>query len=164
MTVIVREARPDEYDAIGELTVAAYAAYPEAADDDEYRAELLDVAGRAAVCPIYVAVDDETGRVVGGAMYVPGPGPFAETEREGEAGIRMLAVDPTAQRKGIGRALTNELINRARADGRIRIALLSLTSMTAAHAMYLGLGFRRAVDRDWEVAPGLLLLGFELDL
>ena len=76
----------------------------------------------------------------------------------------MLAVDPAAQRRGVGRALTNALIDRARADGRQRIALLSLTSMTAAHAMYLGLGFRRALDRDWEVEPGMLLLGFELDL
>ena len=36
--------------------------------------------------------------------------------------------------------------------------------MTAAHALYRGLGFRRAPDRDWEVEPGIQLLGFELDL
>jgi ribosomal protein S18 acetylase RimI-like enzyme len=165
MTTQVREARPEEYDAIGELTVAAYAIYPEAAEDDGYQAELRDVEERAAICPIYVAIDETTGRVVGGAMYVPGPGNrYAESENEGEAGIRMLAVDPAFRGQGIGAALTGALIERARADGQRRIALLSLRSMTAAHRLYERLGFRRASDRDWEFEPGNRLLGFELDL
>ena len=164
MAVTVREARPAEYDAIGELTAAAYAIYPEAADDPAYMAELRDVARRAADCPIYVALDEE-GRVLGGAMYVPGPdNPHAESERDGEAGIRMLAIAPWAQGRGAGTALTQALVDRARAKGRRGIALLSLPPMTTAHHMYQRLGFRRAEDRDWEPEPGLRLLGFALDL
>lgn len=164
MSITVREARPDEYEAIGELTVAAYAIHPDAADDAPYVAELRDVARRAAICPVYAAVDD-AGRVLGGAMYVPGPGnPHAESEREGEAGIRMLAVAPEAQRRGIGTALTRALIERATTEGRRRIVLLSLPTMTAAHRLYEGLGFRRAPDRDLTSEPALVLLGFELDL
>jgi len=164
VAITVREARPAEYEAIGELTAAAYSIYPEAADDAAYMTELRDVARRAADCPIYVALDED-GRVLGGAMYVPGPAsPHAELEREGEAGIRMLAVAPWAQGRGAGTALTLALIDRARAEGRKGIALLSLPAMTTAHHMYQGLGFRRAEDRDWEPEPGLRLLGFELDL
>jgi GNAT superfamily N-acetyltransferase len=161
--VTVREARPEEYDAIGELTVAAYSIFPEVADQG-YLAELRDVAGRAAFCPVYVALDDD-GHVVGGATYVPGPdNPLAESERPGEAGIRMLAVAPSAQGQGLGTALASALLERARADGRRGIALLSLPAMTGAHRLYERLGFHRAPDRDWEPAPGLLLLGYALDL
>jgi ribosomal protein S18 acetylase RimI-like enzyme len=163
MTVTIREARPEEYEAIGELTVAAYSIFPEVADA-AYLAELRDVAGRAAVSPVYAALDD-AGRVVGGATYVHGPDtPLAESERPGEAGIRMLAVAPEAQGQGVGTALARALVERATRDGRRGVALLSLPAMTAAHRIYERLGFRRAPDRDWEPEPGLLLLGFELDL
>jgi GNAT superfamily N-acetyltransferase len=162
VAVTVREARPEEYPAIGELTVAAYSIFPEVADPG-YLAELRDAAGRAAVCPVYVALDD-AGRVVGGATYVPGPdNPLAESERSGEAGIRMLAVAPAAQGRGVGTALARALVERARAEGRRGIALLSLPAMTGAHRLYERLGFRRAPDRDWEPEPGLILLGFELE-
>ncbi len=164
MTVTVREALPDEYDAIGELTVDAYSAFPEIVADAGYLDEIRDVARRASDCPIYVAIDDD-GSVVGGAMYVPGPeNPHAEAEREGEAGIRMLAVAPTAHRRGIGTALAAALVDRARSDARARVVLLSLPSMTAAHAMYERLGFRREPSRDWEYRPGEFLVCFTVPL
>lgn len=158
----VREARPDEYAAIGELIVAAYADFIEIAEDGGYVAELRDVARRARDCPIYAAVDED-GTIVGGATYVPGPGnPWAEVEQVGEAGIRMLAVSPDARRRGIGTLLTAALVDRARADGRGGMALLSLPTMTAAHAMYERVGFRREPSRDWEYRPGAFLWAFVL--
>jgi hypothetical protein len=44
----VRPARPDEYAALGELTVAAYAAVDPGVLESDYADELRDVAGRAA--------------------------------------------------------------------------------------------------------------------
>jgi glyoxylase-like metal-dependent hydrolase (beta-lactamase superfamily II)/8-oxo-dGTP pyrophosphatase MutT (NUDIX family) len=44
----IREVRPDEFEALGELTVRAYAAIP-GETDDGYHASLRDVARRAAV-------------------------------------------------------------------------------------------------------------------
>ena len=116
--------------------------------------------GRARSTPRWIRTAD----VLGGAMYVPGPGnPHAEVEREGEAGIRMLAVAPEAQGKGVGRALLDALIARARADGRRGIALLTLDSMTKAHRLYETAGFRRDPERDWEIrarqSPALLRPG-----
>ena len=161
MGLTIREARPEEYEAIADVTLAAYAPFPETGDDPEYVAEQRDVAGRAQVCPIYVAVDDETGAVLGVATYVPGPdNPWSESERDGEAGIRMLAVAPTARRGGIGTALTNALVERARREGKRGVALLTLPAMTAAQRMYERLGFERAPDRDWEYQPGSLLIGY----
>ena len=53
MTLVVREAVPAEYEAIGAVTVAAYAIDVEAGDDGTYMAALRDAggsvrAGRAA--------------------------------------------------------------------------------------------------------------------
>lgn len=162
VSVRVREARPEEYEAIGELTVAAYAIYQEIEADDGYVRELRAVAARARACPIYAAVDAE-GRVLGGAMYVPGPcNPHAEVERDGEAGVRMLAVAPEAQGRGVGRAILEALTARARAERRRGMALLTLDSMTNAHRLYETAGFRRDPERDWEIEPGLFLRCFAL--
>jgi len=164
MTAIVREAMPSEYERIGDLTVAAYSIFPETADDSGYIDELRDVAGRARACPVYVALDAASGEVIGGATYVPGPGtPLSELEREGEAGIRMLAVAPEAQGKGAGTALLEALIARARADGRQGMALYTLPAMTAAHRLYERYGFRPEPARDWQFDPGLLLLAYSVD-
>lgn len=159
----VREVRPEEYEALGELTVAAYLTVGEDGQDG-YLDFVRDVALRVASCPVLVAVDDD--RVLGGVTYVPGPGtPYSESEEESEAGFRMLAVDPRgSQGRGVGRALVQACIDRARDEHRSRIVLLTRPLMTAAHRLYLGMGFRRAPERDWEPEPGLELLGFVLDL
>jgi len=163
MAVVVREALPAEYDAIGELTVAAYAIYIGRAGGG-YAAELRDVAGRSEACPIYVALDAGSDQVIGGATYVPGPGnPYAEVERDGEAGIRMLAVAPDAQGRGTGTALVDALVARARSEGRHGMALLTMDSMTTAHRIYRRLGFERDPSRDWQVMPGLVLRCFAIE-
>lgn len=165
--VTVREARPAEHAPLGALTVAAYEQLPLSAEDpdhDAYLEEIRDVAARARHCTIYAAVDAD-GRLLGGVTYVPGPGtPVSECELEGEAGFRMLAVDPAAQGRGVGRALVEACIERARADGRSGLALLTLPSMRAAHRLYERLGFARAPDRDWEFAPGFVLRCYVLPL
>jgi GNAT superfamily N-acetyltransferase len=163
MTIEIREVRPEEYAALGDLTVAAYVAVGEV-DHPGYLEHVRDVASRAAVCPVLVAVDG-SGRVLGGVTYVPGPGtPYSEIEAADEAGFRMLAVDPTAQGQGIGRRLVEACLGRARRDGRRGMVLMTRPFMTAAHRLYLTLGFRRAPERDWWPEPDVELLAFERDL
>ena len=92
----IRLAEPADYDALGQITLEAYEGNRDDLGDD-YRDELRNVAGRAAACPVLVAVAPDGG-VLGGVAYVPGrDNPMSELERDGEAGIRMLAVDPAAQ-------------------------------------------------------------------
>jgi ribosomal protein S18 acetylase RimI-like enzyme len=159
----VREILPDEHPRLGELTVAAYLEIPGVADEGEYLSELCDVEGRAAQVPVLVAVDDDRA-VLGGIAYVPGPGPLAEIERDDEAGIRMLAVAPEAQGRGIGRALVEACIARARAEGKHRLVLLTLPTMTVAQGLYRSLGFERDEANDWEYEPGRVLWSFALAL
>ena len=159
----IRTPQPDEYAALGALTVAAYRSVQGWDLDDGYAAELADVNGRAAAAELFVALVD--GELVGGITYVGDhTNPYAEDLRGGEAGIRMLAVDPSIHGQGVGRALMERCVEQARGEGRRSLVLHSTPWMTAAHRLYARLGFVRAPDRDWHPQPDVPLLGFILDL
>jgi GNAT superfamily N-acetyltransferase len=161
---MVREVRPDEYDVLGEITVAAYAALDGGVLDKDpaYVETLRDVAARAASALVLVAAEGD--RVVGGVTYVGGPGPFAEFEGDDTAGIRMLAVAPEAQGTGAGSALVAACVTRARETGRRRIVLHTTPWMGTAHRLYERAGFVRAAELDWLPVPEIPLLGYVLDL
>lgn len=158
----IRDVRLDEMDGLGALTVAAYRDAGET--DEDYYPELRDVAARATVVPVLVAVESGTGRLLGGVTYVPGPGPYHEGEFGDAAAFRMLAVAADARGRGVGRALVQAVIARARADGRPAVCLFTRPFMTAAQRLYASLGFVRQPQHDWEFAPGEWLHGYLLEL
>ena len=159
---VIREARPAEYDAVGEICVLAYGALDDETDLG-YFSELRNVAGRAALVDVLVAAEPD-GALLGTVTYVPGPGPLSESEREDEAGFRMLAVAPWAQGRGVGRALVEACIERARADGKAALAIFTRPSMHMAHRLYEALGFQRDRPSDWEFEPGEWLWGYRIRL
>ena len=162
VTIEIRPIQPQEHHTLGELTVEAYRAL-DGAQLGAYADELADVTARARAAEVLVAV--EGGVVLGGVTFVPGPdNPYAEQLQEGEVGIRMLAVVPSAQGKGVGRALSVACIDRARDRRARRVALHSTPWMKAAHRLYESLGFVRAPERDLQVSPDVLLLSFVLGL
>jgi ribosomal protein S18 acetylase RimI-like enzyme len=129
-----------------------------------YDVQLRDVPRRATVSCVLVAVTP-AGELLGGVTYVSGPeDPLSQELCEGEAGIRMLAVAPTAQGLGVGRALTTACLDRARAEGRCRMVLHTGTWMPVAIGLYESLGFVRDPAIDFTPAPGIELLGYGLDL
>ncbi|MDQ2966561.1 MAG: GNAT family N-acetyltransferase [Chloroflexota bacterium] len=156
----IRPARPAEYEAVGEICVLAYGAL-EGETDLGYHEELRNVAGRAALVDVLVAAEPH-GPLLGTVTYVPGSGPLSESEREDEAGFRMLAVAPWAQGRGVGRALVEACIERARADEKGGLAIYTRPSMRMAHRLYGSLGFERDKASDWEFEPGEWLWGFRL--
>lgn len=165
MGILVRPAASSELERLGEIVVAAYDAIGALEGDDDYVSELRDVARRARDAVVLAAVDGETGEPLGCVTYVPdASNPFAEDLREGEAGIRMLAVDTAAQGRGAGTALVAACLERARAEGRRAVFLHSLPVMDGAQRIYARLGFRRVPERDWIPWPGLHLMGFVLEL
>ena len=161
--MIVRDVRPEEHEALGALTVAAYRALLGEDMDAGYAEELADVAGRAGLVDVLVAADDH-GRLLGGITYIPGPGPMAWFTGAGEAGMRMLAVDPEAQGRGVGAALVAACVERAVAAGRTRLLLHTTQPMIVAHRLYERAGFLRDPGHDEVLEGGLLLLGYALDL
>ncbi|MGH9248694.1 MAG: GNAT family N-acetyltransferase, partial [Acidimicrobiales bacterium] len=103
--------------------------------------------------------------VLGGVTYVAGPdSAWAEFSEPDGAGIRMLAVAPEAQGRGVGEGLSRACVDRARATGRGQILLHSTDRMTTAHRIYERLGFTRDASLDWEPLPGFWLRGFRLRL
>jgi GNAT superfamily N-acetyltransferase len=161
--VIVRPANEADYDALGDLTVAAYRAIPDVPQEatDGYEEELRDVAGRVNVgAEVMVAVTDG-GVLAGGVTYVPDHlNKLAEFDDPHAAGIRMLAVSPAHQGSGAGTALTTWCVDRARATGRERIILHTIKWMKTAHRIYERAGFERTTALDWEPIPGFLLMAF----
>ena len=162
--VEVREAAIEDFDRLGTICEAAYRALPGGELSDDYAAILRDVADRAKHDVVLAAYNDD-GTPLGCVTYVRDlDSPSAEVMLEGEAGVRMLAVDPSAWGRGIGRALMDACIELAREDGKQRVVLSSTTHMETAHRMYTKLGFRRMPELDWDPVPGVHLLVFALDL
>ncbi len=155
---------PAVLERLGAIVVAAYEAVGALEGDDDYVPELRDVERRVSEAVVFAALDEAGGTPLGCVTYVPGPdNAWAEHLRDGEASIRMLAVDPAAQGRGVGTALAEACVARARADGRRAVFLHSLPVMVDAQRIYDRLGFRRVPERDW-IFPGFLLMGFVLDL
>lgn len=163
MEVTIRPADPAELDAVGALTLAAYAADGTITAEHPYAARLLDAEARARDAVLLVAIDAR-GSLLGTATYVRPGTPFAEVGGPGEAEIRMLAVAPEARGAGLGRLLSDACIRRARADGCDAVALSSGAWMATAHRLYERLGFTRTPERDWSPRPGIDLVAFRLPL
>lgn len=154
---------PTEAEAAGQVVVTAFEEVPGAHMGGGYAAELADVAGRAQVSEVLVAVDEAV--VVGCVTFVPDVhSPLAEQLREGECQIRMMAVAPRCQGRGVGQLLLDAALDRARALGRRVVLLHSTPVMRAAHHLYQRNGFVRVPERDWSPEPGLTLIAFQLDL
>jgi GNAT superfamily N-acetyltransferase len=132
--------------------------------DDSYRAELRDLATRVAVAEVTVAVADD-GRYLGCVTYAGEVGnPYHEFADPDAATFRMLAVDPAVEGHGVGRALLEWCIERAREQKKARLLIYTGTVMNRAHAIYERRGFVRRPDLDWRPEPHLLLLAYGLEL
>ena len=158
--MLIRPARPDEYDAIGELAVRVYLAEGYTRADQRYNTVLRDAAGRAEKAELVVAVD-EADRILGTVTYAGHGSPYAEhVESADAASFRMLVVALDARGQGVGEALVRWCINRARAGGARELRLSTQEGMTAAGRLYLRLGFVRTPERDWRPEPGVDLITY----
>jgi GNAT superfamily N-acetyltransferase len=110
------------------------------------------------------------------AMYGPPDGVFLLAEHVGAfvgcgafhrfAGsiceLKRLYVIPAMLGRGIGRALTQALIDEARHHGYEAIALDTLPSMKSALALYTSLGFRPTPPYRYNPVPGAIFLSLPL--
>ncbi|HEV2890667.1 MAG TPA: GNAT family N-acetyltransferase [Frankiaceae bacterium] len=159
---LVRPARPEEYDAIADLTVEVYSSL-DGGLHPEYAAILRRTAERAATAEVLVAVEGE-GPLLGSVTYVPEPGPQASIATGDEAEFRTLVVSPKAQGQGVGRGLVQWSVDRARRDGRERLVLSTMPWMRVAHGLYERMGFVRTPERDWHPRPEVDCWTYALDL
>lgn len=151
----IREATTAEHAEAGRVTAAAYRSLVR---DPSYLERIADVADRAQRTIVLVAVED--GAIVGSLTLEVSRRVNARDDplEAHRAHIRMLGVAPGHQGRGIGTALMREAEARALAAGKTEITLHTTEPMTAARAVYAGLGYERGAD---EVLPdGLVLLGY----
>lgn len=111
-----------------------------------------------------VLVVERHGRVAGSVAF------YADASLEGLglpaewAGLRTLAVHPEARGRGIGRQLSQQCLEMARARGAPVFGLHTAGFMTAACRLYETLGFRRAPELDLRASAILGLADDEGDI
>ena len=165
--IAIRDALPDERPAIRELTLRAYAQYERIMTPTSWAG--LDEAVRAALVteePVDWIVAEEGGKLLGSVMLWP-PATDAYRGSTGPAGwpeLRLLAVSEDARGRGVGQALVEECIRRARASGATHLGLHTARSMEAAVRMYERMGFVRHPASDFQPEGSELVRGYRLEL
>ncbi|TRW43494.1 GNAT family N-acetyltransferase [Georgenia yuyongxinii] len=145
----VAPVRTDELARVGELCVAAYRAAGMAEEDDGYALQLRDVAARAADAVVLVA---RAGREVLGTVTLAAAGTaYADLARGDELEVRMLAVDPAVQRRGVAEVLLRGAAEWAAEQGypALVLSVLSHDGPGTPHRLYERLGYRRDPARDY---------------
>ncbi|RNI23424.1 GNAT family N-acetyltransferase [Rufibacter latericius] len=168
---LIRNADPSEFTALGQLMVRVYSQLEGFPKPDEQPAyyQMLSNIGDFTQHPdveILVAVS-EKGTINGGVVFFRdlqsyGSGGTA-TQEKNAAGFRLLAVPPEARGLGIGKALTQECIQRAKDLQLSQVIIHSTKAMQTAWKMYEKLGFRRSEDLDF-LQGDLPVFGFRLHL
>jgi GNAT superfamily N-acetyltransferase len=168
----VRLAADDDVEPARTVLGAAYSQYESYFPSENwtpYLADILDLEGRADASELIVAELD--GRVVGCVSYFP---PGAKTSYPSDSlsehwpvnwsAVRLLAVDPSSRRAGVGRRLTEACIERAREQRAPALGLHTTAPMSVARAMYERMGFERAPRYDFRPGPSILVEAYRLDL
>lgn len=161
-TIEIRDARPEEFDEVGDVTVRGYG-HTEDTGTDSYLLVLRDVAKRAPHADIIIATLD--GAIVGACAYPHKGGPYediAHAPFEGE--FRMLTTVEEARGHGIGAKLTKECLRRIRRDGRTTCVISVAPNNGPAEHIYKSFGFERDPSRDWTAPDGFKLQCWVLDM
>jgi predicted N-acetyltransferase YhbS len=163
----IRDARPEERDAIRDLTLRAYAEYATIMHRDAWTGleKAIHDAFRATT-PAEQVVADDHGTLIGSVMLFPAQvrayGDMLEPLAWPE--VRLLAVPPEARGRGVAKALMDECLRRAREAGAAAVGIHTSGSMRVAMQMYERMGFVRVPEHDVRVPSGELVEAYRLSL
>jgi GNAT superfamily N-acetyltransferase len=163
----IRDARADERAAIQDLTLAAYAEYATIMTPTAWAGLRQAVlVGLDAEGPVERIVAELEGTLLGSVMLYP---PAANAYGNAIAGagwpeLRLLAVAPAARGQGVGTALVEECIWRARRAGASALGLHTSESLQTAIRMYERMGFVRAPAGDFRPSGAELIMAYRLML
>jgi len=168
-TYTIRNAKPEEFKAIGTLMVDVYSAlegFPSPTEQPDYYEVLKNVSSLTnnPNIELIVAVSQQ-GAIGGAVVYFKdmkdyGSGGTA-TQEQNACGFRLLAVDSNTRGLGLGKALTLECINRGKASPATQMIIHTTNTMKPAWKMYETLGFQRSDDLDF-MQGELPVFGFRL--
>ncbi len=135
----IREFQRDDKVEVDALALRAFEQFKETYGDWPAFKARINVSALAEVGEVIVA--EMGGRIAGAVAYL-GPGAKKAEFFVPEWPImRMLVVSPDARGLGIGRALAEDCIRRAKRDGATKFALHTSELMHVALPMYLRMGF-----------------------
>ena len=161
----IREARREDRDAARKITLSAfqqYAAVMPAPRWEGYRENILSTL--ADPDPAQQIVAEKEGNIVGSVLLYP-PGTAFSAPDGGPVTcpeVRLLAVTPEARGGGIGAALMQECIRRARLWGAPCLNLHTTDMMQVAMRMYERMGFVRAPELDFHPDPRVTVKAYRL--
>jgi ribosomal protein S18 acetylase RimI-like enzyme len=164
--LLIRDARPDDLDAVSAVIREAYAQYQKDYPPESwgrFYQMIGEVRGHAGRAEIIVAERDR--EIVGSATFyedgrLSGQGEWPE----GWSGILRLAVRPNQRGRGTGRTLLEECIRRSREPGVYTIGLHTTDWMAVARDMYERRGFVRVPEFDFVPRSGINAYGYKLDI
>ncbi|HEX8674148.1 MAG TPA: GNAT family N-acetyltransferase [Longimicrobium sp.] len=166
--VTIRDARSADRDTIKALTLTAYSELASMMAPEAWAG--LDGAVRAALEVegegVERIVAERNGEIVGSEMlFAPSADAYGGlAERASWPELRLLAVAPTARGAGVGQALVDECVRRARESGARELGLHTSESLRAAVRMYERMGFERAPEYDFRPPGAELVMAYRLPL
>ena len=137
----LRNFLPVDAQRIDELALAAFEQFKDAYTDwPVFSTKISNMSGLSATGEIIVA--ELGGKLLGAVAYIgPGKDKAAFFRPEWPV-MRMLVVAPNARGQGIGKALAEACLSRARRDGAEVFALHTSELMHVALPMYQRMGFQ----------------------
>lgn len=162
----VRDARPEDDAAVGELLVEAYTTQyakkmPEVVYTEERKRDLRAVAHKREVARVWVAELD--GQVVGTVSLFPPGAPGSEAWMLDAADLRHLATAPSVHGQGLGAPLLDAAEAQARAWGVKAVCLHVREGVEGVARMYMARGYVRAPEGDLQY-PTVSLKAYVLPL
>jgi GNAT superfamily N-acetyltransferase len=162
----LRDARDGDQAAILELTLGAYREYAPILGENYHFYEESIVATLGDIGAAAQIVADDGGRVVGAALLYPPGTAFEAAEGMPKPvwpEVRLVAVPPSERGRGIGKALVQECLRRARLDGCTGLALHTTDMMQVAMGMYERMGFFRTPEFDFYPAPDFQVKAYRFE-
>ncbi|WP_426573580.1 GNAT family N-acetyltransferase [Aquihabitans sp. McL0605] len=129
----MRNFTPDDQDAVRALVLDGMRERWGEAYDDSFNPDLDDIWATHVAHGAEVVVADDGGRIVAVGMLLPEP--------EDRGRIRRVSVDRSHRRQGLGRAVVDELVARARDRAMVEVLVRADTPWTSALALYRSCGF-----------------------
>ena len=154
MEAEIRQAEPQDLDAVRELIEEYVRALGVDLGFQEIELELADLAGTYGPPGGVILVARAASEIAGCAALRP----LGEATCE----MKRLYVRPAFRGTGLGRKLALELIGRARELGYERMRIDTLPQMQAARKLYRSLGFREIDPYRFNPVPGTAFMELAL--
>lgn len=163
----MREATPEDDAAVGELLVDAFVStyaqeMPEVVVSERRKTELRDVASRRKNGVVLVA--EEKGEVVATvSLFKPGA-KESEAWSADAACLRMMAIHPKHQGKGISAELVSACFDTAKSWQLKAVELHIRRGAMGLARMYERLGFLRVPTGDKDLLPEIYLEAYRREI